>query len=113
MLDADVDGDVDVVHVVSGDVDVDVDSDVGGDVDVVDHVSGDVVSAELDVNAGGVDVDVDVGDDVKIVRTPSVKWRLHNYAHRSRSMETVLCTERYHGNSEEGYDEDDDGHCVR
>jgi len=27
-------------------------------------------------------------------RTPSVKWRLHNYAHRSRSMETVLCTER-------------------
>jgi len=26
-------------------------------------------------------------------RTPSVKWRLHNHAHRSRSMETVLCTE--------------------
>ena len=46
VLDADVDGDVDVVHVVSGDVDVDVDSDVGG--------------------------------DVKIVRTPSVKWRLNN-----------------------------------
>ena len=29
-----------------------------------------------------------------LLRTPSVKWRLHNYAHRSRSMETVLCTER-------------------
>ena len=84
MLDADVDGDVDVVHVVSGNVHVDV----------------------------GVDVDSDVGGDVKIVRTPSVKWRLHNYAHRSRSMETVLCTERYHGNSEEGYDEDDGDHCV-
>lgn len=27
-------------------------------------------------------------------RTPSVKWRLHNHAHRSRSMETVLCPER-------------------
>ena len=27
-------------------------------------------------------------------------------------METVLCTERYHGNSEEGYDEDDGDHCV-
>jgi len=26
-------------------------------------------------------------------RTPSVKWRLHNHAHRSRSMETVLCSE--------------------
>lgn len=27
-------------------------------------------------------------------RTPSVKWRLHNHSHRSRSMETVLCSER-------------------
>jgi len=27
-------------------------------------------------------------------RTPSVKWRLHNHSHRSRSMETVLVTER-------------------
>ena len=33
-----------------------------------------------------------------LLRTPSVKWRLHNYAHRSRSMETVLCTERFHHN---------------
>jgi len=31
-------------------------------------------------------------------RTPSVKWRLHNHAHRSRSMETVLCTESRRGN---------------
>ena len=30
-----------------------------------------------------------------MTRTPSVKWRLHNHAHRSRSMETVLCTERF------------------
>jgi len=37
--------------------------------------------------------DKDGNTAVHHARTPSVKWRLHNHAHRSRSMETVLVTD--------------------
>ena len=40
---------------------------------------------EVDLN------DKDGNTAVHHARTPSVKWRLHNHSHRSRSMETVLC----------------------
>ena len=43
-----------------------------------------------------------------MIRTPSVKWRLHNHAHRSRSMETVLCTERFSENDVDDYNDSDD-----
>ena len=43
-----------------------------------------------------------------MARTPSVKWRLHNHAHRSRSMETVLCSERFYDDDvDDGNDGDD------
>lgn len=46
---------------------------------------------EIDAN------DKDGNTAIAHARTPSVKWRLHNHSHRSRSMETVLCTSVRHG----------------